>query len=286
LGYPAGFLDFYVRHYLGFTGAQFCHPGPCIVLPTWNHLWFVVYLWVYTVALGVVLAVAPALAGWIERWLRSALSGPLLLIVPSLAFAAYRIVLLPSFPATHALFGDWYDHALYATIFLFGFLLARAETFWDAIERQRWLALSLAAALFIAFLLLRWNREAGVPASLWFRLYGGIVYGGYQWLCIVAVLGFARRWLTADSPARRYLTNAIFAYYIIHQTAIIMIAHELHGRDFPAWLEATIVIVGTFVTCALTYEVVRRIGLLRPLFGLRIRFRQRLDARPMAQPAG
>jgi len=44
LGYPAGFADFYVRHYLAF-GAQFC-PNPCIVLPTWNHLWFVVYLWV------------------------------------------------------------------------------------------------------------------------------------------------------------------------------------------------------------------------------------------------
>jgi surface polysaccharide O-acyltransferase-like enzyme len=209
----------------------------------------------------------------------------LLLIVPSLAFAVYRIALLPSFPSTHALFGDWYDHALYATVFLLGFLLARAETFWAAIERQRWLALSLAAALFISFLLLRSNREAGMPASLSLRLYGGSVYGCYQWLCIVAVLGFARRWLTADSPARRYLTDAIFPYYIIHQTAIVMIAHELRGRDLPAWLEATIVIAGTFAACALTYEVVRRIALLRPLFGLRIRIRQSLGTRPMAQPA-
>ena len=46
-------------HYLAF-GPQFC-PNPCIVLPTWNHLWFVVYLWVYTVALGAVLLGLPAL---------------------------------------------------------------------------------------------------------------------------------------------------------------------------------------------------------------------------------
>jgi hypothetical protein len=45
-----------------------------------------------------------------------------------------------------------------------------------------------------------------------------LAYGFYQWLCIVAVLGFARRWLTADSAARRYLTDAIFPYYIEHQT--------------------------------------------------------------------
>ena len=72
-----------------------------------------------------------------------------------------------------------------------------------------------------------------------------------------------------DSPVRRYLTDAIFPYYIVHQTAIIMIAHELHGRDLPAWLEASIVIIGTLIACVLTYEVVRRIAVLRPLFGLR-----------------
>jgi surface polysaccharide O-acyltransferase-like enzyme len=183
------------------------------------------------------------------------------------------------------LFGDWYNHALYATIFLLGFLLARAKVFWDAIERQRWTALSLAAAFFVAFLLLRWGREAGMQPSLWPRLSGGVAYGCYQWLCIVAVLGFARRWLTTDSAARRYLTDAIFPYYIIHQTAIIMIAHELHGRDLTVWLEATIVIAGTIAACAFTYEVVRRITVLRPLFGLRIRIRHSLDARSMVQPA-
>ena len=81
---------------------------------------------------------------------------------------------------------------------------------------------------------------------------------------------FARRWLTADSAVRRYLTDAIFPYYIVHQTAIIMIAHQLHGWDLPAWLEASIVISGTLAACVLTYEIVRRITILRPLFGLRM----------------
>jgi hypothetical protein len=285
LGYPAGFLDFYTRHYFAFS-PQFCRPGPCILVPTWNHLWFVAYLWVYTMALGVVLVALPGLVGWIERRLVTALSGVVLLIVPSVAFAAYRLALLPSFPSTHALFGDWYNHALYATIFLLGFLLARADAFWDAIERQRRLALSLAAGFFLSFLLLRWTRESATPPSLLLKLYGGIAYGFYQWLCIVAVLGFARCWLTADSAVRRYLTDAIFPYYIVHQTAIIMIAHELHGRDLPAWLEASVVISGTIAACVLTYEIVRRIAILRPLFGLRVSaFGEKLPVRRTAQPA-
>jgi hypothetical protein len=285
LGYPAGFLDFYTRHYFAF-GPQFCRPGPCILLPTWNHLWFVAYLWIYTMALGAVLVAAPGLAGWIERRLVPVLSGVLLLIVPSAAFAAYRLALLPSFPSTHALFGDWYNHAVYASVFLLGFLLARADAFWDAIERQRWFALSLAVAFFLSFLALRWTRGAGTPPSLVLKLYGGIAYGCYQWLCIVAVLGFARRWLTADSAVRRYLTDAIFPYYIVHQTAIIMIAHELHGSDLPAWMEEGIVISGTLAACVLTYEIIRRIVILKPLFGLRVSaFEQKLPVRPATQPA-
>jgi hypothetical protein len=240
------------------------------VLPTWNHLWFVAYLWVYTMALGAVLVAMPGLVGWIERRVAPALSGAWLLIAPSAAFAVYRIVILPNFPSTHALSGDWYNHAVYATVLLIGFVLARAEIFWDAIERQRRLALALAAALFLSFLVLRWSRDSATPPSLLLRLYGGIAYGCYQWLCIVAVLGFARRWLTADSSVRRYLTDAIFPYYIVHQTAIIMIAHALHGRDLPVWLEAGIVISGTLATCVLTYEMVRRINILRPVFGLRL----------------
>ena len=101
------------------------------------------------------------------------------------------------------------------------------------------------------------------------KIYLGIAYGFYQWLCMIAVLGFARRWLNVDSPVRRYLTDAIFPYYIVHQTAIIMIAHALHGEGLPAWLEAGIVISGTAVACAVTYEIVRRVGWLRPLFGLK-----------------
>jgi hypothetical protein len=125
-----------------------------------------------------------------------------------------------------------------------------------------------------------------MPPSLPPRLYGATAYGCYQWLCIVAVLGFARRWLSADSAARRYLTDAIFPYYIVHQTAIIMIAHELRGSDLPAWLEAGIVISGTLATCALTYEIVRRIAVLRPLFGLRVSVLEpAAPVQPTAQPA-
>jgi hypothetical protein len=134
-----------------------------------------------------------------------------LLVVPSVLFAIYRLTVLPRFPATHALFGDWYNHALFATVFLIGFLLARIDTFWEAVERQRWIALGLAVVSYMSFLAV-WSGKIGTPPSLWLKLYGGLAYGFYQWLGMVAVTGFARRWFIADSALRRYLTEAVFLF--------------------------------------------------------------------------
>ncbi|WP_216074942.1 hypothetical protein, partial [Acinetobacter baumannii] len=73
LGYPSGFVDFYLKHYFAF-GKAFC-PKPCIILPTWNHLWFVAYLWIYTMALGLVVMAMPGVVQRIERRLAPLLSG-------------------------------------------------------------------------------------------------------------------------------------------------------------------------------------------------------------------
>jgi len=271
LGYQGGFLDFYLKHYLAF-GVQFCDPGPCLLLPTWNHLWFVAYLWVYTMILGAVLLVVPDLGRRFEQAMALLLGGRWLLVLPAAMFAFYRLLLLPRFPQTHAMTGDWYDHALYGTVFLLGFFIARTDGVWVALQRWRWSAFAVAALLFVSGLglVLHAFYPIGQPAPLAVKIYAGTAYGCYQWCCIVAVLGFAGRWLNRDSAARRYLTDAVFPYYIVHQTAIILIAHQLKGLGLTAPVEATIVVAGTVASCALTYEIVRRVRVLRPLFGLKI----------------
>jgi hypothetical protein len=102
------------------------------------------------------------------------------------------------------------------------------------------------------------------------KWFASSVYGCYQWLAMAAVLGFARRHLTADGPVRRYLTDAIFPYCIVDQTAIIVIAHALRGSGLSVGTEAAIVISGTALTCLVAYEIARRIAWPRPLFGLRM----------------
>ena len=45
-GYQGGFWSFWARDYFRFDDSL------GIIVPTWNHLWFVAYLWVYTLILA------------------------------------------------------------------------------------------------------------------------------------------------------------------------------------------------------------------------------------------
>ena len=96
------------------------------------------------------------------------------------------------------------------------------------------------------------------------------VFSAQMWLGIVAVLGFARRHLYRDNAARRYLTAAVFPVYILHQTIIVVAAHALKPVRLDPLLEGIVLVLVTTALCFLGYEAIRRITVLRPLFGLAV----------------
>lgn len=230
-------------------------------VPTWNHLWFVAYLLVYTLLLVPFAPRPPDDAAPALPPSRVVLAA--LLLGPWLYLWGLRMTLFPAFGSTHALFGDYYNHALYFPLFAAGYLLVGRPALWLAIDRLRWPALAMAlvgAALFIGLTLsraddLRWLARAGREAQ--------------AWGAVLAALGFAQRHLNHDHPWRARLVDAVFAWYIVHQTALIALAMGLQPLHLGAAAEAACVIAGTALACVLTAEVARRVAWLRPLFGFR-----------------
>jgi peptidoglycan/LPS O-acetylase OafA/YrhL len=265
--YAGGFAEFYRLYITGFHG--FCRGSDCLIMPTWNHLWFVAYLWIYTLALYLIVRAAPPIIPWLRRLAERRLSGVGIVLWPLAYLVAIRLSLAPRFPATHALVGDWYNHAMYFGVFLLGFSLAGARTAWATLERARWLTLGLAVlgwAYLVAYLG-AYSDDAAIPPEV-LRLFGRGIYGAEQWLAIAAIIGFAHRHLTHDNPARRYLTTAIFPVYILHQTVIVVVAHALKPSHLYAPVEGILLVLVTVATCFLGYEAIRRVRLLQPLFGL------------------
>ena len=154
-GYSAGLGHFWANDYFRFGTLD------GIILPTWQHLWFVVYLWVYTLALAAIVALMPRPARRIfARFVDRLLGGPGLLLVPIGWLAIHMAWSGSNMQETHALFGDWVAHRMYLPAFLFGFLLADAPQTWGAIRRW-WKAagvLAVLAYLVIAAIDVAWIR--------------------------------------------------------------------------------------------------------------------------------
>lgn len=280
-GYTDGYLAFWGRYMQ--ADSSFCREGDCLDLPTWNHLWFVAYLWVYTVVLWLLLRAPRAIDAARRRcaWL---FGGVGILLWPILLLATVRIALVGIFESTHALTDDWYNHAQYFSVFLLGFLIARSDAVWDALQRLRWPALLLAAASygFIAVYFSIYTDDAPPPDAL--RMFQRGVWGLNQWCSIAAILGFARQFAPGDSPALRYLTTAVFPVYILHQTVIVVAAHNFKAFALPPAVEGPLLVVLTFAVCFGAYEIIRRVPLLRPLFGLK-RANPRIALAPGVQPS-
>ncbi len=264
------FWSFYGKYVT--ASGHWCDAGGCLITPTWNHMWFVAYLLVYSLLLAGAWAVAREPMSRLGERLSGSLKGWGLLVWPIMVLAVFRIVLMPLFEVTHALVDDWYNHAVSLSAFLLGFLTAKSLTLRDEFVRLRWPALTLALVAWAVFAAYAWQYradDANPPEAL--RQLMRVVYSVDQWCAIAAILGFGARHLTRGGPVLTYLTLGVFPFYIVHQTVIIVVGHHLAKAGLNQALEAAILIATTFAACFLTYEIVRRIPLLRPLFGLKFR---------------
>lgn len=269
-GHDEGYLAFWGRYLRGDGG--FCRDGDCLDLPTWNHLWFVAYLWVYTLIAWLLPWRKPEAMGGVGDWLERRLRGPGLLLWPIALLALARVTLVGRFESTHALVDDWYNHAQYLPLFLLGALIADRAAIWDAMHRLRRHALLAAVCAYAAIVWYFFGSgydDAGTPPPDALRMAQRVMWAVMQWCAIVAVLGFARGIAFRDGPALRYLREAVFPVYILHQTLIVVLAHHAKAFALPAAVEGPLLVLATFALSFAGFEIVRRMRWLRPLFGLR-----------------
>ena len=235
---------------------------------TWNHLWYLAYLWVYSLLLTALLPLLESRAGLRLQAALGGLRGGALVLVPALPLMLYLNLLMPQFEASNDLLHDWFQHAQFFTVFLYGYALARSEGFWAELSRLRrplgWAALAMVA---VYVPLLKSDISFGEPALAAIRCFRGLLV----WTVLLAILAWARNAL--DRPFRwlPYASEAVFPWYVIHQSATVLVAYWLVPLELGAPVEALLVVGGTVAACALGYEAVRRVGLLRPLFGLKRR---------------
>lgn len=249
---------------LGWWWHEFSPSGLANGVPV-NHLWFIVYIATYS-AVAVLLMTRPDWMARAEDRLVRLLAGSRVIWVPILYLIVIRLTLFPLFGLTSKLTHDWYNHALSLGAFLFGFLIVRREEVWRDLEKYRWVGVGLACVALPIMMLQTWHPGG----AAFFGIPRAIVFGVDQWAVISAILGFGSLYLRrADSPVLRYLSDAVFTCYLAHQTILVVAVWLIRPLNWAAAPEALTLSLITIGGSLLIYEIVRRIPLIRPIWGLK-----------------
>lgn len=266
-GYRGGYAEFYTFYVNPsterFPEKQFGFIG----LLTWNHLWYLPYLLTYTL---IYLLLKPGFKA-AGRWLAGRReSVAWWFIVPVLLLTLYGLILKPYFPKTNNLVFDWYNHAVYFTVFLSGYFIARSEVAWADVVRFRkiWLGIGVFAYIFVLAFVDDWFDFP--YDTFWQKLPIQILVYVNAWSWILTMLGFAGAYLNKPSKRLAQLNEAVLPAYILHQTLIIVIGVGLSTLSLGGVAESLLLVLGTFLSIALLYSVIKRFAVLRVLFGMKI----------------
>ena len=265
-----GFLHFLADYYRHKTWPEGAFDGWKQGV-TWNHLWYLAYLWVYTLALALLAKPLASNAGRRLTAMFSGLHGARLMVLPAFPFLVYTLTLQPLFPDNGDFVHDWYRNAVYFTVFLYGFVLARADGFWAEALRLRKKSLAMALLTFAPYIVM----VATLPddAPIWQLDILWTLRNLYIWSMLLAILGWAPALLTKPFRWLAWANESVNPWYILHQSLIVGLAYWLIPYRLGPVLEPLLVLAGTVAGCFVISEAIKRVNWLRPLFGLKFRAR-------------
>ncbi|RPI74765.1 MAG: hypothetical protein EHM45_17365 [Desulfobacteraceae bacterium] len=162
----------------------------------------------------------------------------------------------------------------YFLFFVLGYLIMAEVRFSEAIDRYKTWALALGPGSLLLLLVLALSGFS-FPAGLIFTI--DILYPTLGcWLCLVAIWAYGKRFLYFSSPILPYLTQGVYAFYILHQTIIVILAYYV--LDLPAglYLQWLMILLGSMLLTLTVYDfLIKRIPVLRFLFGMKYATRTR-----------
>ncbi|WP_394221163.1 acyltransferase family protein [Alteromonas gracilis] len=264
------FSEFYIAYINPNTGL-FIDKQSVIGLLTWNHLWFLPYLFVYS---AIILLLFPLIRFVEVKELRVLDSLAVFSILAVFIMTAIWLELRAVYPTSHDLLNDWYSHAKYFFVMLVGIVVMLRPALYAEIMNRRYVSLTIAILLYSVIILDRHNMLGPtgelMASSRGFRILVGVIVVLNHWAWLAAILGFGRKYLSSPSRVVNYLNKGILPYYIVHQTIIVMAAFYLSSRVSSTLWEFISISLLTVAGCALTYEIAKRFLVLRFLFGLRL----------------
>lgn len=238
---------------------------------TWSHMWFVVYLLSFILLLIPLFSVlkVPIIEKYKDQFSTLLSSKYLLFLVFLIQYYNYYEFYL-AYPEQGSLVEDWFVFNSSITYLILGYLFASSSQFWENCERYRKTTLTIAgitsALLFIQYYLPNaLPKKEGMDAQIYFFLDALQI-----WSIILTIIGFAKKHLNTSSSILNYLNQAVFPFFIIHQTIIVAIGYWIVQLKVSVLTKYLLLSICSSVVIYVLYEyVIRRTKLTRFLYGMK-----------------
>jgi hypothetical protein len=257
----------------------------------WHHLWFLAYALALTFALlpcFLWLRSAPGRAFHAKAGSLIARTGLQWLMPLFLAAALLWLAPAPDNTNGYGFIGPWYGLGYYGVLLLYGAFLFGSPELLAALNRQRFLSLGIGIVTYAAFYFFYVGGEVrlviskdGLPV---YALLSAV--NTMAWL--FAIIGFAHRYLTRRPAFLAEATEAVYPFYLLHQTVMVIAIYWLLRFNAPPLAGFIVAVLATFLgTSAIYFCVVRPLWFVRPFFGLksvRMATRHRVDRPERGRP--
>lgn len=237
---------------------QYHYTLPLQYYPHPGHLWFLGNIFVYVLVLTPLFFLLKRKSLRVFRKGLSAVTGhPIGLLGISVFFVLEALLLRPAVFEMYAL--TWHGFFLGFLAFFFGFLFVYSgKAFWQTVGQWKWLYLGVALTSFLIRLIFFETMLPGYALALESNCW------------IFGIFGLGYCYLNRPSRSLRYLSQAAYPVYILHMVVLYAVAALVLPLALPSWVKFIAICGLTFAGCFLLYEgLIRRIGLLGPLFGMK-----------------
>jgi glucan biosynthesis protein C len=220
-----------------------------------GHLWFLGNIMAYVFVLSPVLFYLKNNEdGRVVTMIRKLFSNPLGLLFVIAAFIAEAMIIKPVPYELYAM--TWHGFFLGLLAFVIGFcFVLSGKGFWDMIQKWRWLLITLA---FTGYGFRQFYLGMATPSYM-------LVAESQCW--IFAVLAFGSKYLNRPGKALTYLSQAAYPVYILHMIFLFLGSYLIFPLEMPVQLKFVLVLLFTVAGCFFSFELIKRIKYLRPLFG-------------------
>jgi peptidoglycan/LPS O-acetylase OafA/YrhL len=239
-----------------------------------NHLWFIQYLFFFSlIVIPLVLYFRSERSVGARQRIGTLLARPWAVVLLCVPIMALQIISLIYFPDGEEAWINFPKASYYFYFFVIGIILFSCPQAWNrlALYRKQYLTIALISLiLFYGYYYLpqEWIPEsvsAGGRWSVWF-----VVCALVGWTTMLTVMAYAQVYLNQPRPILKKLNEAVYPFYILHQTVIVVLAYYVVQWEASIAIKLIVLLVISLIAIIAIYRlVIYPFNAVRLLFGMK-----------------